>query len=130
MEKPYLIQFSKIGEEAIGHLSVAENQKEIPFDIKRVYWVYGTPSDVERGNHAHKEGRQLLIAVSGSIEIVLIGENREELVFLLNDPSVGLYVPKMYWRKLHFEHQAVCLCLANTCYDPDDYIFDFDRFNL
>jgi len=128
MEKPYIIKFSKIGEMDIGHLSVAENLNGIPFEIKRVYWVYGTPEHVERGNHAHKHGQQILIAVSGNIEVILENKNGETTTHILSEPSEGLFVPVMYWRKLHFSEGAVCLCLADTNYQPDDYIYDYNEF--
>jgi len=128
MEKPYLITFDKIGAEEIGYLSVAENPINIPFEVKRVYWVYGTPQAVERGNHAHIEGVQILVATSGSIQVTLESKAGEVLSFDLSSPAVGLYVPKMYWRKLNFVDNTVCMCLASLPYDPLDYIYDYNEF--
>jgi hypothetical protein len=128
MEKPYVIEFEKIGQEEIGYLSIAENPINLPFAVKRVYWVYGTPEEVERGNHAHKEGVQLLVAVSGLVNVTLESQSGELSFFELASPSLGLYVPKMYWRKLNFKEKSVCMCLASTPYDPLDYIYDYIEF--
>ena len=110
-----------------GYLSVVENGLDIPFDIKRVYYLYMVP-EVARGAHAHKELQQLLIATSGSVEVIMDdGQNKKS--FMLDKPWKGLYVPAGLWRDLeNFSGGAVLLCLASEKYDAEDYIRDYDAF--
>lgn len=126
--KPQIVRLKKIGEPSLGYISVAEENDDIPFQIKRVYWTYFTPNHVERGNHAHKELEQIIIAVSGIIEITLIDKGNHKQVFTLDNPDIGLLVPKGYWREIKFSHNAVLLCVASEKYDESDYIRDFDEF--
>lgn len=128
LTKPHLVKLKKIGEPSLGYISVAEEEKNIPFEIKRVYWTYFTPNHVKRGNHAHKKLEQVIIAVSGIIEFTLIDKNNNKEVITLDNPDIGLYVPKGYWREIKFSHNAVLLCMASENYDVDDYIRDFDEF--
>lgn len=124
---PYLINFPKIGSSEIGYISLAE-KKTLPFVPKRVYWTYFTPEDVERGNHAHFELEQILIAVSGKVIVTiepLIGDLQE---FVLDSPKVGLFIPKLCWRKLKYTHNAVQVCLASLDYTEEDYIRNYDNF--
>lgn len=125
--RPHLITFSQIGESKLGFISVAENSK-LPFQVKRVYWTYFTPNEVIRGNHAHKELQQILIAASGIIKFKLKGIDGSEYSFELNKPNIGLFVPNMYWRTIEFSHSAVLLCLASCEYNEDDYIRDISKF--
>ncbi|MDP3312578.1 FdtA/QdtA family cupin domain-containing protein [Lutibacter sp.] len=126
--KPTLIEFKKIGDSSLGYISVAEIQDTIPFEIKRVYWTYYTPDHVHRGAHAHKKLQQVLVAVSGSIEIVLKDKYGKEYVYKLDNPSAGLFVPEGYWRDLKFSHNAVLVCIASDIFKEDDYIRDFSKF--
>lgn len=110
-----------------GNLSVIENQT-FPFEIKRVYYLYDVPSDAFRGGHAHKEQSELLIAVSGSFEVVLDNGAKKETV-MLNKPNIGLLIPTMVWRELqNFSSGAVCLVLASDVFDEADYIRAYDHF--
>lgn len=127
-EKPYWIHFTAIGEEEIGYISVAQNNSHLPFDIKRIYWVYATPKHIERGNHAHKVCKQLLVAVSGSIEIELENIQGTKEIFSLDNPSMGLYVPVLHWRKIRMKSDAVLLCLASEEFEEGDYIRDYALF--
>lgn len=110
-----------------GNLSVIENQT-VPFEIKRVYYLYDVPSDAFRGGHAHKAQCELLIALSGSFDVVLDNGATKETV-MLNKPNIGLLIPTMIWRELqNFSSGAVCLVLASDVFDEADYIREYERF--
>tara|TARA_R110001632_G_scaffold133590_1_gene248134 strand:- start:5049 stop:5459 length:411 start_codon:yes stop_codon:yes gene_type:complete len=125
---PYIIEINSIGSSDLGYISVAEIDGNIPFEINRVYWTYYTPNNVQRGFHAHKELFQVIVAVSGVINFKLITQFGKETHYTLDDPSKGLFIPKMHWREISFSHNAVLLCLASEKYDESDYIRDFDSF--
>lgn len=110
-----------------GYLSVVENGIDIPFDIKRIYYLYLVP-EVARGAHAHKELQQLLIATSGSVDVIMDdGTNKQ--TFHLDRPWKGLLIPPGLWRDLeNFSGGAVLMCLASEKYDAADYIRDYDEF--
>ncbi len=128
MNKPQLLQFNQFGYLDTGYISVAEIKNEIPFDLERVYWTYYTPNHVIRGGHAHKILEQIIIAVSGIIELELEGRKNKKYQFKLDKPSIGLFVPSGYWRDIRFSHNAVMLCLASKKYDESDYIRNYDKF--
>ncbi len=128
VKKPYLLDFTSIGSPDLGYLTVAEYPANIPFEIKRTYWTYFTPNNVERGNHGHKELQQIIVAVAGIIEFDLESKQGEKFNFKLDNPNQGLYIPKEYWRVIHFSHSAVLLCLASLEYNADDYIRDYNEF--
>lgn len=111
-----------------GNLTVAEENKNIPFDIKRVYWLYDVPGGECRGGHAHKHLQQILIAVSGSFHVTL-DNGKEKQTFLLNHPYQGLLIDTKTWRTLDdFSSGAVCVVLASDFYDENDYIYDYNDF--
>jgi hypothetical protein len=128
IEHPYLIDLKSIGSSELGFITVAEFPKNIPFEIKRTYWTYFTPNNVERGNHAHRQLQQIIVAVAGVIEFDLESKQGEKFNFRLDNPNKGLYIPKEYWRVIHFSHNAVLLCLASLVYDANDYIRDYADF--
>ncbi len=111
-----------------GNLTVAEQLKDVPFDIKRAYWVYDVPGGESRGGHAHKRLRQLVVALSGSFHVTLDdGEHRQ--TYLLNHPWQALLIETGTWRTLDdFSSGAVCLVLASEVFDEEDYIYDYDDF--
>lgn len=110
-----------------GYLSVVENGLDIPFDIKRIYYLYMVP-EVARGAHAHKELQQLLIATSGSVDITL-DDGADKKTFHLDKPWKGLLVVPGLWRDLdNFSGGTVLMCLASEKYDAADYIRDYDDF--
>lgn len=111
-----------------GDISVVENGLTVPFETKRVYYLYDVPGGVNRGGHAHKELQQLIVAVSGSFTVVLDDGNVKRS-FILNRPYMGLYVVPGIWRVLEdFSSGSVCLVLASEKYNPDDYIRDYNEF--
>jgi dTDP-4-dehydrorhamnose 3,5-epimerase-like enzyme len=122
-----IIDFKSLGDER-GDLVSLEGNKEIPFDIKRVYYLFGTDSFVTRGFHAHKNLKQIAICVNGSCNFTLDdGNKREEVV--LNSPLKGLYIDSMKWREMHdFSDDCVLMVLADSIYDEADYIRDYENF--
>jgi dTDP-4-dehydrorhamnose 3,5-epimerase-like enzyme len=123
-----LIEIPKICDSR-GNLSVIERDT-IPFVSKRVYYLYDVPSGGERGGHAHKEQQELLIAVSGSFDVVLKDGSFERII-TLNKPNIGLLIPMGIWRELeNFSSGSVCLVLASDEFDEEDYIRDYQRFKL
>ncbi len=125
---PHLIEFNSIGSSELGYITVAEYQKSIPFEIKRVYWTYYTPHEVMRGGHAHKLLKQIIVAVSGSIEFNIENHSGEKFFFKLEHPKHGLFIPEKCWRTIRFSHNAVLLCLASLEFSADDYIRDYNEF--
>ncbi len=130
MTHPYIIEFSKLGDAEIGYISVAENHKSIPFEIKRVFWSYHTPDKVVRGRHAHHQTEMILIATLGRIIVNTEMPNGELSVFSLESPNQGLYLPKYCWHTMQYSHIAVQLVLASELYDEKDYIRSYDTFKL
>lgn len=126
IEDIQIIKIPKI-EDRRGNLSVVEKDC-IPFDIKRVYYLYDVPSGAYRGGHAHKDQLEFLIALSGSFEVVLKdGKNSQKV--MLNRPDEGLLIPTGIWRELeNFSSGSVCLVLASDVFDEDDYIRNFKAF--
>ena len=126
IETAKLIEIPKVHDER-GSLAVVENET-IPFSIKRVYYLYDVPSDSYRGGHAHKEQESVIIALSGSFE-VLIDDGSSRKSIMLNKPTQGLYIPTDIWREIdNFSSGAVCLVLASTTYDENEYIRDYKAF--
>jgi dTDP-4-dehydrorhamnose 3,5-epimerase-like enzyme len=111
-----------------GNLSFIEENRQIPFQIKRVYYLYDVPSGATRGGHAHKALHQVVIALSGSFEIILDdGYNKRS--FFLNRPHYGIYIPPRVWRELeNFSSNSVALSLVSEVYDESDYIRNYDAF--
>lgn len=121
------IDLPKVEDER-GNLTFIEQSNHIPFDIKRVYYLYDVPGGERRGGHAHKELEQFIIAANGSFDLILDDGYQEE-TFHLNRSYYGIYLPKMMWRELeNFSSGSVCLVLASDYYDEDDYIRDYDEF--
>lgn len=111
-----------------GNISVVENNKTIPFEVKRVYYLYDIPGGESRGGHAHKELKQLIVAASGSFNVTLDDGNVRR-TFTLNRPYQGLLIVPGIWRTLDdFSSGAVCLVMASLPYDEEDYIRDYKDF--
>lgn len=123
-----MIELDKHHSDRKGNLSVVENGKDVPFSVKRVYYLYDVPGGESRGGHAHKGLKQLIVAVSGSFSVTIDdGENKKTIE--LNRPYQGLLVVPGIWRTLdNFSSGSVCLVLASEKYDEEDYIRDYDDF--
>ena len=120
-------QFKVLGDER-GQLVALEENKEIPFDIKRVFYIYGTQPNVPRGNHSHYKTKQFLIAVSGSCRVTLDNGITKE-TFNLDKPNFGLLQDQLIWGSMHdFSEDCVLVVLASEHYDESDYIRDYDAF--
>jgi len=123
-----IIELDKHHSNRNGNLTVVENGKTLPFDVKRVYYLYDVPGGESRGAHAHRDLEQLIVAVSGSFNVTVDDGNCKR-TFFLNRPYQGLYVKSGLWRDLDdFSSGAVCMVLASEVYDPEDYIRDYDSF--
>ncbi len=124
---PQIINLPKIIDKR-GNLSFFENPKQLPFEIARTYWIYDVPGGETRGSHAFKEQHEFIVALSGSFDIVLHNGN-EEIKFSLNRSYYGLFIPKMYWRRLeNFSTNALALIVSDKHFDENDYIRDFEEF--
>lgn len=127
LDKCRIIQLPKVSDPR-GSLTFVESGNQIPFDIQRIYYIYDVPGGSERGSHAHKDLHQLIIAMSGSFDVVL-DDGREKKRFHLNRSYYGLYVCPMIWRELdNFSSGSVCLVVASSLFNDDDYYRDYDEF--
>ena len=123
-----MIELNKHHSERMGNLSVVQNGETVPFDVKRIYYLYDVPGGESRGAHAHKELSQLIVAASGSFRVTLDDGNVKRS-FVLNRPYQGLFVKPGIWRDLDdFSSGAVCMVLASDVYMEDDYIRDYEAF--
>jgi dTDP-4-dehydrorhamnose 3,5-epimerase-like enzyme len=122
-----LIHFPKI-EDARGNLTFLQSSDQVPFEIKRVFWTYDVPGGQGRGGHAYKSNHELIIALSGSFDVILNIKGEKKAVSL-NRSYTGLYLPPMVWRHLeNFSTNAVALTLASKMYEPEDYIRDMNEY--
>ena len=115
-------------EDPRGNLTFIEQCRHIPFEIKRVYYLYDVPGGAVRGGHAHKEQHEFIIAASGSFDVIL-NDGKDNARYHMNRSYYGLYTPPMTWRELdNFSSGSVCLVLASDFYDERDYVRDYDEF--
>lgn len=122
-----IIQLPKILDER-GNLSFLEGERHIPFSIMRTYWIYDVPAGEQRGGHAFKKQEEIIIALSGSFDVV-VNDGKQEKRFLLNRSYYGLYIPNGIWRHMeNFSTNSVALVLSSTSFDSSDYLRDFDQF--
>lgn len=125
---PQMLEFPQNGDER-GRLVIVEGGHDIPFDIKRIFYIYGSDSTVVRGQHANKRTEFVLINVAGQCKVKVLDGKGNEAVFLLNRPHTGIYLPKMVWKDMYdFSHDSVLLCLASEHYDAAEYIRNYDEF--
>lgn len=111
-----------------GNLTSITNSQEVPFDIKRIYYLYDVPGGNSRGGHAHKDLYQIMIALSGSFSVTL-DDGKLKRNFLLNQPYQGLLIPPGLWRDLdNFSSGSICMVLASDVYDENDYFRDYEKF--
>ncbi len=121
------LKFQGLGDDR-GKLVVAEGEKDIPFKIERVFYIYGSDKDVVRGKHANRESEFVLINVAGSSKVMITDGVNKDIVEL-NRPMDGLYLPKMVWKEMYdFSEDSVLLVLASTHYDGSEYIRDYDEY--
>ena len=127
MEEPRIIELTKFLD-ARGNLSFAQNNTQIPFEIKRTYWLYDVPGGENRGGHAYRETEEFVIALSGSFDVI-VDDGKEKKTFHLNRSYYGLYIPKGMWREMdNFSTNSLALEFASTNYNPEDYIRDYNEF--
>jgi dTDP-4-dehydrorhamnose 3,5-epimerase-like enzyme len=127
MDAVRLIDLPRIADPR-GNLTFVEAQRHIPFEVKRVFYLYDVPGGESRAGHANRELEQLIIAATGSFDVVL-DDGRERKTWSLRRSYYGLYVPGMVWRELeNFSSGSVCLVLCSDYYDPDDYYRDYEEF--
>lgn len=123
-----MLEFAQRGDDR-GHLVVVEGGQDIPFEIKRVFYIYGSQRDVVRGGHANQKTEFVLINVAGTSKVKVRDGEGNEAVFCLNRPHTGIYLPKMTWKDMYdFSEDAVLLVLASEHYDAREYIRDYDVF--
>jgi wxcM family protein len=127
MKKYKLLNFPQLGDER-GHLVVVEGNKDIPFEIKRIFYIYGSDKDVIRGQHANRLSEFVLINISGRCNVFVDdGENQETVI--LDKPYQGIYLNKMVWKNmLNFSKDAILLVLSNEYYNSEEYIRDYEEF--
>ena len=124
LDKCKIIELPKITD-CRGNLTFIEGDEHVPFEIKRVYYLYDVPGGEQRGGHAHKDLQQFIIAASGSFDVIL-DDGKEQKRFHLNRSYYGLYVPTMIWRELdNFSSGSVCIVLASEHFDENDYIRNY-----
>lgn len=129
LESFKLIQLPKIFDER-GNLSFLENENQVPFIIKRVYWIYDVPGGEVRGGHAFKQQQEFIIALSGSFDVML-HDGKQDHRFHLNRSYNGLFIPGLIWRSMeNFSTNSLALVAADTTFSQDDYIRDFDNFKI
>lgn len=128
MAKVRMLEFAQNGDER-GHLVVVEGEKDIPFEIKRVFYIYGSDKNVVRGKHANRKTEFVLINVAGKSKVKVKDGSGNEIIFCLNRPHTGLYIPNMVWKDMYdFSEDSVLLCLASEHYDAEEYIRDYNEF--
>lgn len=127
MELCKLLEFSEKGDER-GKLVIVEGSQDVPFEIKRIFYIYGSDRDVVRGKHANRESEFVLINVSGTSK-VMVTDGKQKQIVELTMPRQGVYLPKMVWKEMYdFSPDSVLLVLASTHYDGKEYIRDYDEF--
>lgn len=123
-----MLEFPQRGDER-GQMVVVEGLQDIPFEIKRIFYIYGSDSDVIRGQHANRRTEFVLINVAGKSKVKVLDGKGNEAVFSLNRPHTGIYLPTMVWKDMYdFSKDSVLLCLASEHYDASEYIRDYDEY--
>lgn len=128
MDTPYIININTHGNTDLGFIAVLEQQKQIPFAVKRTFWTYHMPEECIRGNHAHRNTQQVLICLQGTIEVTTEMPDQSRSVFILDKPSEALYLPPAAWHTMKYTGNAIQLVLASTMYDESDYFRDYSEY--
>jgi dTDP-4-dehydrorhamnose 3,5-epimerase and related enzymes len=127
-ESVKMLEFPQHGDER-GHLVIVEGEQDIPFEIKRIFYIYGSDSEVIRGQHANRKSQFVLINVAGQSKVQVKDGKGNEAIFSLNRPHTGIYLPNMMWKDMYdFSPDSVLLCLSSEHYDPAEYIRSYDEF--
>ncbi|HBA68425.1 MAG TPA: WxcM-like domain-containing protein [Lachnospiraceae bacterium] len=127
-KKVQMLEFQQRGDER-GRLVVVEGESDVPFEIKRIFYIYGSDPDVIRGQHANKKTEFVLINVAGRSKVRIKDGKGNEAVFSLNRPHTGIYLPNMVWKDMYdFSGDSVLLCLASEHYDAEEYIRNYEEF--
>jgi dTDP-4-dehydrorhamnose 3,5-epimerase-like enzyme len=128
MNKVRMLEFPQHGDDR-GHLVIAEGGIDVPFDIKRVFYIYGSDKDVVRGRHANRRTEFVLINVAGKSKVRVCDGEGNEAIYCLNRPHTGIYLPTMVWKDMYdFSDDSVLLVLASEHYDSEEYIRDYEEF--
>lgn len=128
MNKVKMLSFKQNGDDR-GHLVVIEGNKDVPFDIKRIFYIYGSDPNVIRGQHANRETEFVLVNVAGKGKVKVYDGKGNEAIFILNRPHTGIYLPTMVWKDMYdFSEDSVLLVLASEAYNPNEYIRNYDEF--
>ena len=128
MNKVKMLSFKQNGDDR-GHLVVIEGNKDVPFDIKRIFYIYGSDPNVIRGQHANRETECVLVNVAGKSKVKVYDGKGNEAIFILNRPHTGIYLPTMVWKDMYdFSEDSVLLVLASEAYNPNEYIRNYDEF--
>lgn len=128
IDKVKILDFAQKGDER-GHLVVVEGNMDVPFEIKRIFYIYGSDNMVIRGQHANKVSEFVLINVAGTSKVKVKDGKGNEEVYSLDRPHTGVYLPKMVWKEMYeFSEDSVLLCLASTAYDSTEYIRDYSEY--
>lgn len=128
MDKVQALEFPQHGDER-GHLVIVEGMQDVPFEIKRVFYIYGSDKEVVRGQHANRKTEFVLINVAGKSKVKVKDGKGNEVVYSLDRPHMGIYLPTMVWKDMYdFSEDSVLLVLASEHYDPDEYIRSYEDF--
>ncbi len=124
-----LFEFNQRGDDR-GHLVIVEGSgQDVPFEIKRIFYIYGSAPDVVRGQHANRKSEFVLINVAGQSKVRVRDGRGNEAVFILNKPHTGIFLPRMIWKDMYdFSPDSVLLCISSEHYDPDEYIRNYDEY--
>ena len=126
--QPFVLNFPQRGDER-GWLVVAEGNKDVPFDIKRIFYIYGSEANVVRGQHANRKSEFVLVNIAGSCRVKTRNGMGDDRVFELNRPNMGLYIPRMVWKDMYdFSPDSILLCIASEPYDPNEYVRSYEAF--
>ena len=127
-KEPQLINFPQFGKPVEGYIAVGEFSNSLPFQVKRCFWTYYTPESITRGRHAHHNTEMVLVAAAGKIIVELENLNNQKSSFVLESPTVGLYIPPYTWHIMKYSHNAIQIVFASTEYNEEDYIRNYDDF--
>ena len=128
IEDVRFLEFASHGDER-GRLVIVEGGQDIPFDIKRIFYIYGSDNKVVRGQHANRKSQFVLINVAGQSKVKVIDGKGNQIIYCLNRPHTGIYLPPMIWKEMYdFSQDSVLLCLSSEHYEPEEYIRDCDKY--